>query len=1378
MATFTPVTAVGPSQGTTVQRVVDSSQVDPAPIGAIGGLDGTDVGTETPSFDEPLPGGDGPPMDLDEDGRYEDVNGNGRLDFNDPNKLFNKMSSSTVQNNPDAFDFNGNGRVDFNDIVALQNEVSAVNPELEVDRPADIPRNGSVTLTLTGHVSEAELAGLTKINVSVDGTVRNSSTLSVNTSTERGNFRTSVELTEGVHRVTVSVPGIGNTTRGTTEILLDGDGLSQTFERTVTGTDPMDPDSDANITDRDESDDGVVDGAEDYDGDTLRAVDEARASTSVTTTDTDGDALSDGFEVRSAGLDPTAVDTDGDGIVDGEDDADADGLSNRAEKSNGTRPGVADTDGDGVNDSAEVKLYDTDALAADTDEDGLPDGEELSLGTDPTNSDGDRDGVVDGNETFTTTARNDSLSVSATFEGQGDIASSASIESTERRELRAGVVQNVSVSPAVELETSRSFDSARVSFEYNDSVVTQSDESMISVFRYNETARTFVPVDSTVDTENDTVSATTSRFSTFAALPVDEWKQTHRSVPSPWSVVENERFSVDGANGQAVTYFPPFGASTDVRSGRSIRVSNDGRTADTLRIQVRANVTQLPPDSAVQLFLTGDSVTQFKTIAINDGGGDVPEAPETYTIEATDVSDRNLTAGVRVLNDAAITVDQINASFDTDGDGLSDKVERSGFPVGLGHSAGEITTSPLEADTDNDGLSDEEELGGLRRATGTVSTGAETVDYNYSYYTLNSDPTDQDTDDDRLVDRQELALGADPMDPNTDDDQFTDFVDPEPTKENLPANVSVRATVGRAGLSGDLVTVAATDESRLRNVTVRLRRPLLSGTEGYSVDPNGSSFQRQRSFVALLPGSRLLVTATDEHGNSHRGVFQVQPDGTRELVRSEFSLADGTITAGASPNVSGARFDVDISPARGVPGAAMRVRAETNAPLSDEGVYDAVVPGAAVADTEQDLVIPEGFVDWTPIVDESFTRGYGWRFLQSQLNLNVSQRDTLRSKLLNGNYEVVRRASDPVDVRQGSGPSSVLVEPDTVPKPPTTVPKTPTTLLKVVVTGFVILLTVGGGVLLSAESDRDDDPEKELEVHFIDVGQGQSTLIRGPHGRNVLVDAGSRSSDANSGTIQSVLQEEGVSTIDKLVLTHNHSDHVNLVPELINDQSVEIETVYVSGITSVNGTSEEPTQTQRDLTDALEGQDVRELRAGGGHRFDLHKTDIDVLNPPRDESQFDRHIKPSDDRSKYTDSNAIVLEVSYSGETVTLPSDIRDGREGELSTTDLPGTNPSTGRVSNDVAVLQASHHGSKAANGKDLLERSNPRHTVISASATASLPTDETLHKFESREIPTYWTAVHGDVKFIVQNGYVVPNPDENSALTDAGKLRNATDG
>jgi hypothetical protein len=233
MATFTPVTAVGPSQGTTVQRVVDSSQVDPAPIGAIGGLDGTDVGTETPSFDEPLPGGDGPPMDLDEDGRYEDVNGNGRLDFNDPNKLFNKMSSSTVQNNPDAFDFNGNGRGDFNDIVALQNEVSAVNPELEVDRPADIPRNGSVTLTLTGHVSEAELAGLTKINVSVDGTVRNSSTLSVNTSTERGNFRTSVELTEGVHRVTVSVPGIGNTTRGTTEILLDGDGLSQTFERTV-----------------------------------------------------------------------------------------------------------------------------------------------------------------------------------------------------------------------------------------------------------------------------------------------------------------------------------------------------------------------------------------------------------------------------------------------------------------------------------------------------------------------------------------------------------------------------------------------------------------------------------------------------------------------------------------------------------------------------------------------------------------------------------------------------------------------------------------------------------------------------------------------------------------------------------------------------------------------------------------------------------------------------------------------------------------------------------------------------------------------------------------------------------------------------------------
>lgn len=66
-----------------------------------------------------LPGLIEPAQDLDGDGLAEDVNGNGRLDFDDIVKLFKNVSSTEVTDNSDDFDFNGNGTVDMDDIVKL-----------------------------------------------------------------------------------------------------------------------------------------------------------------------------------------------------------------------------------------------------------------------------------------------------------------------------------------------------------------------------------------------------------------------------------------------------------------------------------------------------------------------------------------------------------------------------------------------------------------------------------------------------------------------------------------------------------------------------------------------------------------------------------------------------------------------------------------------------------------------------------------------------------------------------------------------------------------------------------------------------------------------------------------------------------------------------------------------------------------------------------------------------------------------------------------------------------------------------------------------------------------------------------------------------------
>lgn len=74
------------------------------------------------------PGGPGAidgskPTDPDNDGRYEDLNGNGSKDFSDVVTFFENMENSAVTDNVSSFDFNSNGQIDFADLVELFSEV-------------------------------------------------------------------------------------------------------------------------------------------------------------------------------------------------------------------------------------------------------------------------------------------------------------------------------------------------------------------------------------------------------------------------------------------------------------------------------------------------------------------------------------------------------------------------------------------------------------------------------------------------------------------------------------------------------------------------------------------------------------------------------------------------------------------------------------------------------------------------------------------------------------------------------------------------------------------------------------------------------------------------------------------------------------------------------------------------------------------------------------------------------------------------------------------------------------------------------------------------------------------------------------------------------
>jgi competence protein ComEC len=69
---------------------------------------------------------------------------------------------------------------------------------------------------------------------------------------------------------------------------------------------------------------------------------------------------------------------------------------------------------------------------------------------------------------------------------------------------------------------------------------------------------------------------------------------------------------------------------------------------------------------------------------------------------------------------------------------------------------------------------------------------------------------------------------------------------------------------------------------------------------------------------------------------------------------------------------------------------------------------------------------------------------------------------------------------------------------------------------------------------------------QSLEVHFIDVGQGDSILIRSPSGQNVLVDGGRRDDNALA-----YLQSVGVASLDLVIASHADADHIGGLEEVV-----------------------------------------------------------------------------------------------------------------------------------------------------------------------------------------------------------------------------------
>ncbi|NHN40929.1 hypothetical protein G9C85_04670 [Halorubellus sp. JP-L1] len=267
------------------------------------------------------------------------------------------------------------------------------------------------------------------------------------------------------------------------------------------------------------------------------------------------------------------------------------------------------------------------------------------------------------------------------------------------------------------------------------------------------------------------------------------------------------------------------------------------------------------------------------------------------------------------------------------------------------------------------------------------------------------------------------------------------------------------------------------------------------------------------------------------------------------------------------------------------------------------------------------------------------------------------------------------------------------------------------------------------------EDETDGCPDEHFDVTFIDLGKGDSVLFeyqsKDGETETMLVDAGAnapaRYEDDLSNTLAAEMDGED-HTIDHLVVSHNHSDHLNLIDDLLEDEEndFDIENVHFSGSSTGSGT-------EADIAEALDGEASTEiLRAGDSIRFG--DATARVLRP---EGTGD------------VDEKSVVMKVIYEDFTVLTTGDIRQDQEQALVEEQYLA----------DVDVLQASHHGTSAEGetvvSEELLAATTPKSIVISNSNRRRrnqefAPDCGVFDRAEVADIPVYWTAVHEDVTFV----------------------------
>jgi competence protein ComEC len=244
-----------------------------------------------------------------------------------------------------------------------------------------------------------------------------------------------------------------------------------------------------------------------------------------------------------------------------------------------------------------------------------------------------------------------------------------------------------------------------------------------------------------------------------------------------------------------------------------------------------------------------------------------------------------------------------------------------------------------------------------------------------------------------------------------------------------------------------------------------------------------------------------------------------------------------------------------------------------------------------------------------------------------------------------------------------------------------------------------------------------------LRISYINVGQGDSALLQGPDGENILIDGGPVSAGP---TVVAYLNNQQVNSIDVLVVSHNDADHVGGLTDVVNS-SIPVKAVIFNG---------EPvtTTTYLNFENALITHGLTPTPAVFGQEYNWGQISADVLNP---------QSPILGDQNE----DSVVLLLTYDQVHLLFPGDIGTSSEGIILAEGTP--------IGAD--VLKVAHHGSKYSSSSSFLDAVKPKYAVISVGPNSyGHPAPETLDRLTAVGAQIYRTDQQGTILFI-SNGRTI---------------------